>query len=141
MVFPIPLPTTRSNANEGYHSPHFRGLVYRRLRRAPPRRGSSTEVLIKVEPDYDKIFKDFGTRLSAMTELVILVSRWAANWWFLAIVPLGMDAGIIFALRQLPPERRWITTAWALLVFIGTVLVAVIAVVVLHLCLLELTSM
>jgi type II secretory pathway component PulF len=94
-------------------------------------------VLLKVEPGYERNIKDFHARLPAMTQLVIIVSRWAAMWWFLAVVPLGIDAGIIFGLRHLPPDRRWIAMVWALLVLIGAMLVGVMAVVVLQLPLLE----
>ena len=69
-------------------------------------------VLLKVVPGYAKILKDFDASVPVTTQSVIVLSRWAATWWFLAIVPLGMDAGIIFGLRDLPPAKRWIATAW-----------------------------
>jgi type II secretory pathway component PulF len=40
--------------------------------------------MLKIVPNFQKIFKDFGMKLPAITQGVITTCEYAANWWFLA---------------------------------------------------------
>jgi type IV pilus assembly protein PilC len=55
-------------------------------------------IMLKIVPQFEKIFKDFGTKLPAMTETLIAISRWVQNWWFL--IP-GIPIGLWFFLKLL----------------------------------------
>ncbi|MCE9604728.1 MAG: type II secretion system F family protein [Planctomycetia bacterium] len=43
-------------------------------------------IMIKIVPAFEKIFKDFDAELPGMTQLLINLSNWVANYWFL--IPL-----------------------------------------------------
>jgi protein transport protein HofC len=53
--------------------------------------GVLTFVMIKIVPAYEKIFKDFGTHLPAITIGLMGVSRWFLNYWY-----LGLPLYVIF---------------------------------------------
>ncbi|MHB1034376.1 MAG: hypothetical protein ACYC35_24235 [Pirellulales bacterium] len=95
-------------------------------------------VLVGFVPICERIFMDFGAELPDLTKAVILASRIAAGYWFLAILPLAADAGILLALLRLGPEHRWIANLWALLVPAGAIAVALVAVVAMHVPLFQL---
>ncbi len=95
-------------------------------------------VLVKFVPRYEKIFMDFGAELPALTKAAIFASRMATGYWFLAILPLAADAGILLALLRLGPEHRWIANLWAVLVPAGAIAVALVALVALHVPLIQL---
>ena len=42
-----------------------------------------TFIMFKIVPSFEKIFKDFGTTLPAMTQLLLRVSYFNVNYWFL----------------------------------------------------------
>jgi type IV pilus assembly protein PilC len=47
-------------------------------------------IMLKIVPQFEKIFKDFGTKLPDITEFLITMSRFVANWWFLIpIIPIS----------------------------------------------------
>jgi type IV pilus assembly protein PilC len=39
--------------------------------------------MLKIVPSFQKIFKDFGTTLPAMTQTLIVASNLVANYWYL----------------------------------------------------------
>ena len=50
-----------------------------------------TGIMIFVVPKFKEIFKDFGTKLPDLTEVLIAVSRWVAVYWYLIPgVPIGL---------------------------------------------------
>jgi general secretion pathway protein F len=57
--------------------------------------GVLTFVMIKIVPAYEKIFKDFGTRLPPVTIHLLGASRWFVNYWYLAF-PLYVFFIILF---------------------------------------------
>src|SRR4051812_3818204 len=50
-----------------------------------------TFIMIWIIPKFEKIFKDFNMRLPAITEWLIAVSHWFANYWYvMPLVPLSV---------------------------------------------------
>ena len=53
--------------------------------------GILTFIMIKIVPQFQKIFEDFGTELPAMTIMLINISKWVVSWWFLIpAIPIGI---------------------------------------------------
>ena len=62
-------------------------------------------IMLKIVPQFIKIFQDFGTELPAMTQALIAMSHWIGNWWFLLPgIPMGLWL-FIKMLRKFPPGR------------------------------------
>ena len=79
-------------------------------------------VLLRVVPNFAKIFAEFAVQLPGITQLVIGCSQWTCAYWWL-LVPLGFaDAGVLVGLRCLPSGARWLSTLWAVLVLLAAIL-------------------
>jgi type IV pilus assembly protein PilC len=67
--------------------------------------GILTFIMIKIVPQFKKIFDDFGTTLPPMTETLINVSNLAVNyWWAIPAIPFGFNM-FIKALKMFPYGR------------------------------------
>ena len=67
--------------------------------------GILTFIMIKIVPQFKKIFDDFGTGLPAMTENLIFVSNLAVNyWWAIPAIPFGFNL-IIKGIKKIPYGR------------------------------------
>lgn len=44
-------------------------------------------IMLNIVPQFEKIFKDFGTKLPEITQVLIGMSRWVGNYWYL--LPVG----------------------------------------------------
>lgn len=54
-------------------------------------------LLVKVVPQFESLFQDFGADLPVFTQFVINISEWLQEWWF--IVLLGI-VGAIFLFKE-----------------------------------------
>ena len=53
--------------------------------------GILTGIMIFIVPEFRKIFEEFGAELPGMTQLLIGVSNWLADWWFLIpVIPISI---------------------------------------------------
>jgi type IV pilus assembly protein PilC len=67
--------------------------------------GILTFIMLKIVPQFKKIFDDFGSELPAMTQLLIDISNWVANYWYLIpAIPFGVKL-IINAIKLIPYGR------------------------------------
>ena len=67
--------------------------------------GILTFIMLKIVPQFKKIFDDFGTELPAMTQFLIDVSNWIATYWYLIpAIPFGIRL-IIKAICLIPYGR------------------------------------
>jgi type IV pilus assembly protein PilC len=52
--------------------------------------GILTFIMLKIVPQFKKMFDDFGTELPGMTQILIDISNWvAAYWWTIPAIPFG----------------------------------------------------
>ncbi|NBW95316.1 MAG: type II secretion system F family protein [Planctomycetia bacterium] len=53
--------------------------------------GILTFIMLKIVPQFKKIFDDFGSELPPMTQFLIDLSNWIANYWYLIpAIPFGI---------------------------------------------------
>ena len=70
--------------------------------------GILTFIMLKIVPQFIKIFQDFGTELPVMTEVLIAISKWVGTWWFL--IP-GIPISIWLFIKLLR-KFSWGRTGW-----------------------------
>jgi type IV pilus assembly protein PilC len=52
--------------------------------------GILTFIMLKIVPQFKKMFNDFGTELPAITQLLVDIADWvAAYWWLIPAIPFG----------------------------------------------------
>jgi type IV pilus assembly protein PilC len=62
-------------------------------------------IMLKIVPQFKKIFDDFGSELPPMTQLLIDMSNWIANYWYLIpAIPFGINL-VIKAIKMVPYGR------------------------------------
>jgi type IV pilus assembly protein PilC len=62
-------------------------------------------IMLSIVPQFEKIFKDFGTQLPPMTQVLIYISKWVSNnWYFIPGIPIGVWL-LIKLIRKFPPGR------------------------------------
>jgi len=67
--------------------------------------GILTFIMIKIVPQFKKIFDDFGTTLPPMTETLINISNLAVNyWWAIPAIPFGFNL-LIKGIKKIPYGR------------------------------------
>jgi len=67
--------------------------------------GILTFIMLKIVPQFKKIFDDFGSELPPMTQLLIDISNFIANYWFLLpAFPIGAVM-LIRAIKLIPYGR------------------------------------
>lgn len=54
-------------------------------------------LLVKVVPQFEEIFAGFGAELPEFTQMVVDMSRWMQEWWFVGIALLG---AMFFAYKE-----------------------------------------
>lgn len=69
----------------------------------------SAILLIKVVPQFEEVFANFGAELPAFTQMVIAISNTLQSWWFIALLGLFATA---FAFKQAHTRsegfRNWV---------------------------------
>ncbi len=67
--------------------------------------GILTFIMMKIVPQFKKIFDDFGSTLPPMTQLLIDISNWVVNYWYLIpAIPFGINL-VIKAIKLVPYGR------------------------------------
>jgi len=62
-------------------------------------------IMMKIVPQFKKIFDDFGSELPPMTQILIDISNWVVNYWYLIpAIPFGINL-IIRAIKMVPYGR------------------------------------
>ena len=67
--------------------------------------GILTFIMLKIVPQFKKIFDDFGSTLPPMTQILIDVSNWIVNYWYLIpAIPFGINL-FVKAVKLIPYGR------------------------------------
>jgi type IV pilus assembly protein PilC len=67
--------------------------------------GILTFIMLKIVPQFKKIFDDFGSTLPGMTQVLIDISTWVANYWYLIpAIPFGINL-VIKGIKLIPYGR------------------------------------
>jgi len=67
--------------------------------------GILTFIMIKIVPQFKKIFDDFGSELPPMTQMLINISNWVVNYWYLIpAIPFGLNL-LIKLIKMIPYGR------------------------------------
>ena len=80
--------------------------------------GILTFIMLKIVPQFKKIFDDFGSELPQMTQILIDVSNWIVNYWYLIpAIPFGINL-TIKAIKLIPYGRfGWDLFALKVIIF------------------------
>jgi type IV pilus assembly protein PilC len=77
-------------------------------------------LLLKVVPVFQDLFAGFGAELPAFTQMVINMSKWVQQWWFVALVGIvGAIVGLSEAKKRSKAFRDWIDRTLLKLPIIG----------------------
>jgi len=65
-------------------------------------------IMLKIVPQFQKIFKDFQTKLPPITEMLISIASWVGNWWFLIpVFPVAFWLYLKLMRRFNPGRTGW----------------------------------
>jgi len=65
-------------------------------------------IMMKIVPQFEKIFKDFNTKLPDITLMLINVSGWVGKWWFLIpAIPIGYWMYVKLMRKFAPGRMGW----------------------------------
>jgi type IV pilus assembly protein PilC len=65
-------------------------------------------IMMKIVPQFEKIFKDFGTKLPDITLMLINISGWVGRWWFLIpAIPIGYWLYVKLMRKFAPGRLGW----------------------------------
>lgn len=65
--------------------------------------GVSALLLVKVVPEFERMFAGFGAELPAFTQMVINLSRFLQEWWYLVLGGLFAAIYLLVAMRKRSP--------------------------------------
>ncbi len=120
--------TTKPSRQEVFHSRAFTvGIVQSVLWVA-----LGVAALIVV-PKFEKVFRDFNTKLPDITVTVLNASHFLGSYWYLALLPVllwpFMNHGVVALLSPRPdvviPKRLWYFATWVVILL--TIMFAVVA--------------
>jgi type II secretory pathway component PulF len=85
--------------------------------------------LMRVVPSFEKVFKDFGTELPALTVAVLYFGHFLVSYWYLGLLLVllwsFLNSGIVVLLSPNPfLQRLWRIATWTL-PFVCAAIVAV----------------
>ncbi|HEX5359990.1 MAG TPA: type II secretion system F family protein [Fluviicoccus sp.] len=79
-------------------------------------------LLLKVVPVFQDLFSSFGAELPAFTMMVINMSKWLQEWWFVVlIVVVGMIGGFIEAKKRIPAFVNFLDRLYLKLPVVGDI--------------------
>jgi len=61
-------------------------------------------LLIKVVPEFETLFSGFGAELPAFTQMVIGLSEWMQEWWFICVAVIAMAIYIFKEAKRRSPK-------------------------------------
>ncbi|MFZ5560654.1 MAG: type II secretion system F family protein [Pseudomonadota bacterium] len=80
----------------------------------------SCVLLLKVVPVFQDLFKGFGAELPAFTQMVINLSKWMQEWWFVFLAGVvGFGFGFVEAKRRSVVFANWLDRVTLKLPIVG----------------------
>src|SRR5690349_581038 len=73
--------------------------------------GIVSMIMIFVIPKFEQIFKDFGTKLPAITQILLDVSRWFANWGWAYVLASPIVLSLVWKLIRTSEGGKYATDA------------------------------
>src|SRR5438874_3800734 len=73
--------------------------------------GIVSMIMIFVIPKFEQIFKDFGTKLPSITQMLLDVSRWFANWGWAYVLASPIVISLIWKLIRTSEGGKYATDA------------------------------
>ncbi len=65
-------------------------------------------IMLKIVPQFEKIFKDFNTKLPDITLMLIYIAKWVGNWWFLIpVIPVAYWLYVKLLRKFAPGRMGW----------------------------------
>ncbi len=65
-------------------------------------------IMLKIVPQFEKIFKDFNTKLPDITLMLINASKWVGNWWYIMpAFPIGYWLYVKLMRKFAPGRMGW----------------------------------
>lgn len=68
-------------------------------------------IMVFVIPKFEQIFKDFGTKLPAITQVLLDVSRWFANWGWAYVLASPIVFMLVYRLIRISEGGKYATDA------------------------------
>ncbi|MGB7159952.1 MAG: type II secretion system F family protein [Tepidisphaeraceae bacterium] len=68
-------------------------------------------IMIFVIPKFEQIFKDFGTKLPKITQILLDVSRWFANWGWAYVLASPIVFALVYRLIRMSEGGKYATDA------------------------------
>src|SRR5262245_10934547 len=85
--------------------------------------GIVSMIMVFVIPKFETIFKDFGTKLPSITQMLLDISRWFANWGWAYVVASPIVISLIWKLIRTSEGGKYATDAIKLKVpILGSIL-------------------
>jgi len=83
----------------------------------------SAILLIFVVPQFEDVFKNFGAQLPAFTQVIVNISRFLTQWWYLVVLWIGGTIfGLIVLYKRSPRFANFMARAVLKLPVIGQIL-------------------
>ena len=83
----------------------------------------SAILLIFVVPQFEQVFANFGAQLPAFTQMIVNMSRFLTQYWFLVLIwIIGVVAALIFAYKRSPKFAHFCARAVLKLPVVGQIL-------------------
>src|SRR6185295_2160904 len=73
--------------------------------------GIVSMIMVFVIPKFEQIFKDFGTKLPPITQMLLDVSRWFANWGWAYVLATPIVVSLIWKLIRTSEGGKYATDA------------------------------
>lgn len=83
----------------------------------------TTILLVKVVPQFQQMFENFGSELPAFTQFVVKISEWMQEWWFIFIAAVAFAVYVFKEAKVRSPKfRDWLDRTVLKLPIVGDII-------------------
>jgi type IV pilus assembly protein PilC len=69
-------------------------------------------LMVKVVPVFQDLFSSFGAELPAFTQMVVNMSKWMQEYWFIMIIGIGVVIAAIFEAKNVVKSSEMGLISW-----------------------------